>query len=324
MRIKHAIALRLDKSDSKMKNILQRVNNEVFHQDLKYKKYKFGRDNPDKTFYVIRPTSEAEGLLSLFFMVMRNIAFAEENNMIPIVDFQNYRTQYNCDRLINSSMNAWEYFFKPISTISLEEVYKSKNVYLAGWGRPEIKSNLFRNDYSEELNAKRHTFIQSHTCIQNNIRERVDSFHNSNFDGSVLGVYVRGTDYLKLKPKGHPIQPELEDVMKKVDEFIERHSIQKIFLVSEDFGIYQKFINRYGEMVFSSDNHYISDYKNDLVYSCLKDQDPFEKGAVYLEKMLLLARCPFIVTTLTNGSLFSLAVAERDFTEKYVFDLGKY
>ncbi len=324
MRIKHMLGVMIDKMDGSGKRVLQRINNEIFHQNLKYKKHNYGTENPDKIFYVIRPTSEAEGLLSLFFTVMRNIAFAEENNMIPIVDFQNYRTQYNCDNPINTSRNAWEYYFKPISKYSLEEVYKSKNVYLTGWGRPDIKSNLFRNDYTEEINVERQLFIKKYTGIQDNIRDRVDRFIRENFTEDVVGVFVRGTDYLKLKPKGHPIQPELSDIFIHVDEFIDRYSVNKIFLVTEDYDIYTKFKERYGNMIFSSDDNYISNYNGELVYNCLKNQDPFEKGAVYLVKMLILAQCPYIVTTLTNGSLFSLAISEQEFKDKYIFNLGKY
>lgn len=324
MSLKHFIGKKLDKSNGLIKRILQRANNEVFHQDLKYKYCSFGEMNPDKTFYIIRPTSKIEGLLSLFFMVMRNIAYAEENGFIPIVDFLNYETQYNCDRLINNTHNAWEYYFKQVSDISLDEVYKSKNVFVSGWGRPDSKCTIFKNDYSEEINNERKTFIAKYTGIQETINEKVIDFCEDNFTEEVLGVYVRGTDYLRLRPKGHPIQPPLEDVMEKVKEYVGKYNIKKIFLVTEDYGIFEAFKKSFGEMVFSSDDFYIKDYKDDFLYSCLSEKDPFEKGANYLIKMLILAKCPYLVSTLTNGSLFSLAISENEFKDKYIFNIGKY
>lgn len=324
MNLKRFIGKQLDKSDCLLKRILQRVNNEVFHQDLKYKYCSFGKMNPDKIFYIIRPTSKIEGLLSLFFMVMRNIAFAEENGFIPVVDFQNYVTQYNCERLINGTLNAWEYYFKQISDISLEEVYKSKNVFVSGWGRPDLKYSIFKNDYSEEINRERRNFIAKYTGIQETINEKVIRFCKDNFTESVLGVYVRGTDYLKLQPKGHPIQPPVEDVVAKVEEFVRKYDIQKIFLVTEDYNIFEIFENKFGDKIFSSDDFYIKNYKDNFLYSCLSERDSFEKGEIYLIKMLILAKCPYIITTLTNGSLFSLAIAENEFKDKYIFNLGKY
>ena len=40
--------------------------------------------------------------------------------------------------------------------------------------------------------------------------------------------------------------------------------------------------------------------------------------------MMLLNECDYLVSTLTNGSLFSLAMKEGDFKDKYIFNLGKY
>lgn len=321
---KSYIGFKLDGNHSRWSNVVSKINLYIFHYKLRYQKKCYGPHNPDKTFYVIRPTSEAEGLLSLFFTVIRNIEFAERNNMIPVVDFQNFKTQYNKEEFVNGSANAWEYYFKPISNYSLEEVYKSKNVYMFGWGRPQLKDGTFQNDYNEALNKKRHTFINKYTGVSKSVQDQVSSYKHLFEYNNVLGVFLRGTDYLRLKPAGHPIQPDTRDVINKAHEFIDKYDINKIFIVTEDRSLYNMFRDEFGNMLFSIDNNYISNYQEGYVYSCMANMDPYQKGLTYLTKMLLLNECDYLVSTLTNGSLFSLAMKEGDFKDKYIFNLGKY
>ena len=102
--------------------------NRIFYPELVERKMSFGEKNEDKIFYVIRPRKNSvEGLMALLFYVIQQIGYAEKNNYIPVVDFKNYKTQYNI-----ADENAWECFFEQISNYSLEEVYQSKNVVLSG------------------------------------------------------------------------------------------------------------------------------------------------------------------------------------------------
>lgn len=324
MNIKRYIGLKLDKTDGRIKRALMRLNGYIFHYNARYHKKRFGEKNPDLTFYVIRSTGMEEGLLSLFFTVMRDVAFAKENNMIPVVDFQNYKTQYNSELEEFAGKNAWEYYFKPVSAYSLEEVYESKNVYLSGWNRPGTKSHIFQSDYSEELNKKRNEFIKECTGVQPYLEEKTMNYcREHRISDKTLGVYVRGTDYIKLEPKGHPRQPKLEEVLEKVDAYVKEYDIKQIFLVTEDYNIYQTFREQYPGMILTSESTYIKDYKDNYISHIMTDE-PYTKGLNYLMKMLIFNECPYIVTTVTNGSLFSLALREKEVQDKYVFDLGKY
>lgn len=314
----------IGKKSTKLVKLLSYINLSLFHRDLKYRKKCYGQLNLDKTFLIIRPTSNAEGLLSLFFTVMRNVLFAEENGMIPIVDYKNYSTQYSGNNSDSESINVWEEYFLPVSKYTLDEVYKSKNVYVTGWGRPILKNNIFMNDYSEKINEQRHDFICAHTGVSAKVSSTLAEYIDTFRDSAVLGVFVRGTDYVKLKPIGHPIQPLIEDVIEKVEEFITKKTIDKIFIVTEDYNVYLRFQERFGGLLFSIDNNYVKDYMNGYVYNNIHNLSPYEKGLVYLQKMLLLNECKYIVATLTNGSLFTLAMKEGEFEDKYIYNLGKY
>ena len=53
-------------------------------------------------------------------------------------------------------------------------------------------------------------------------------------------MFIRGTDYVALKPKGHYIQPTVEMLLSKVKEYIQEFQIDNIFLITEDKEIENK------------------------------------------------------------------------------------
>lgn len=38
-----------------------------------------------------------------------------------------------------------------------------------------------------------------------------------------IGVYVRGTDYIKLRPSGEYVQPNVKQVEQQIEKFIEQY-----------------------------------------------------------------------------------------------------
>lgn len=142
--------------------------------------------------------------------------------------------------------------------------------------------------------------------------------------GKILGAFLRGTDYVKLRPSGHHIQPTVEELMGKVSEFLEQYpDIKAIYVVTEDAGYYQRLRERFGGLVFSSDDVFVNAEAEDWLAESLKD-DPYERGLRYLHRLLLLERCDYLVTSLAAGSEYVLDMAGDHYQEKYVFDLGRY
>lgn len=133
--------------------------NRIFYPELVERKMSFGEKNEDKIFYVIRPRKNSvEGLMALLFYVIQQIGYAEKNNYIPVVDFKNYKTQYNI-----ADENAWECFFEQISNYSLEEVYQSKNVVLSGINAIyDTYSYLYNKSFNEDDLQKTHLLAKKY------------------------------------------------------------------------------------------------------------------------------------------------------------------
>lgn len=309
--------------------LLVKLNKALFHRNEKQQFISGGEDNPDKIFYVIRGSGREVGLCSHFITVVNEAYDAMDRGYIPVVDFRDDRTQYNMPHMIHGTWNAWEYYFKQISGYTLEEVYKSKRIIVSGsCGFSERKKIAYGSDYSD-ASIKR---VRDFACggligVKEDVLEEVRRKREELFPemGEVLGVFCRGTDYIALKPKGHPIQPNVQEVMAKTQEYLKRHpQIEKIFLATEDINIYNAFNAAWGGKCIVSDDAFVENYDGrDYICNYLAE-DKYVTGRNYLVKMLLLAECDYLIASKASGSFFSMVMKEGDWKGKYIFELGVY
>ncbi|WP_294168586.1 hypothetical protein [uncultured Clostridium sp.] len=323
IKLKHKIRLFLTKNDyekSKVYMLLVKLNLLIFNFNEREHKKSFGNNNADKIFYLIRPMSKEEGLLSSFFSVVKLIDYAKKKGYIPYIDMQNYETQYNDE--FCEIKNSWEYYFKQPSNYTLYEIYCSKNVILSGWKWKERNEKEYCN--VEEYIRLIRDSVKDSTDINEYVKKIVAEKKKELFSGNTLGVFVRGTDYVKFKPRGHYIQPSIEMVFNKIDEYLKKYKIDNIFVVTEDYEIYEKLSDRYKGMVFSSDDTFIKDYDGkDYVWKYTSN-NKYIAGLNYLIRVLLLNECGYLITSLASGSIFSLVMNEKNYKDYYIFDLGKY
>ena len=296
------------------------------YPELREQKKSFGDLNKDIVFYVIRPyTNSNEGLMSLLLNVCRHIVYAQNRSYIPIVDFKNYKTQYSDDR----NVNIWEDYFKQLSPFSLEEVYASKNVILCGLTptRDELFEPYNRFDNNSVFLARE--IVGKYIVLNDNVKEFIDRERVAVNPQNCLGVYLRGTDYLSIKPVGHYIQPTVEQAIPVIDNYLEKNPEHNIFLVTEDESIYKKMKQKYlNKIIITSFDSFIKDYEDEgyLFQSEKLNQisnSKYERGLYYLIKEILLSECQHIIGGNTCGSWAAVAFSKND-TSYQTFDLGKY
>lgn len=302
--------------------------NFVRYPNMREEKHCYGKINDDRIFYVIRPRTDCiEGLMSLVLNVVKNLHYAESKGYIPVVDFENYETQYR-----DSSMqekNTWKFYFEQTSQYELEEVYKSANVVLSGLQALVATSNAIEQSYEPQIIENSRRIIKKYIRINETVEALVAKEENWDLE-CTLGLYLRGTDYVKLKPAGHPVQPTFEEARKIADEVMERNGLKYVFLVTEDQEIYDEAKAYYGDKLKTvSFDSYISNYGGTQFLG--KDNDSisqlsasaYRRGLNYLVKLLLLAKCNSFVGGNTCGSWAACVFAEH-FKEQYLFELGRY
>ena len=131
-----------------------------FNLNLFLEFHSFGNLNQNKIFYVIR-RSPGAGMFSNVIFVMNHLLIAKQHNFIPVVDMKNFPTIYNEKNIVNGTYNAWEYYFEKVSKYTLEEVYKSKNVF--------ITNNNFEKNMTLELFEKKFNKIKKKINIKKKI-----------------------------------------------------------------------------------------------------------------------------------------------------------
>ena len=286
-----------------------------------------GRKNTDKTFYVIRRSGMKLGLFSLFNTNLARIDYAIQNNMIPVVDMQNFNNAY-LEEGEYALVNAWEKFFEQPTEWTLESAYRSKRVYLSNAGIPDVMPNDsmdFFNDLNGQLLYWRDK-CKKYIRLKKNIEEYIAAEEGNLFkpDDKVLGVLARGTDYLKLKPSKHPVQPSIDELLKKTKEVLKERECNKIFLATEDKKIATRFFEEFGEICITNAKEYV-DYKSGYLSEIVSDKknERFTRGLDYLTTILLLAKCSCIVAGRTSGTV-GAALFSEGWKYSYFFDLGYY
>lgn len=335
--IKHKIANYLRKkhlTDGILYAILLKCNNLFFHRNMNMRKERYGKLNKEKTFYVIRNNNEEEGLISLFFMVLKEIEYAQSKNYYPFIDFQNYKTQYKKNELINGTYNAWEYYFMQPVQYSLDEIYNSQSVVLSGRSKRkaiekkqgECNRALQSYDFfDDKTNRMLYQFIKKNMDVQPYIQQKVESIWNEIFgDKKVIGVFVRGTDYVAFRPKNHSVQPTKEYVLDEVNKMIGKYPESYVFLVTEDSVIYSFFEEKLQDKMIRIQDFHFKEYSNDDYLYKYAKADSYQIGEIYLIKLLLLSKCHYLVSSIANGSIFTNIMNDNHYEERIVIDLGVY
>lgn len=298
----------------------------IARRDVLQKKKSFGEYNENKTIYLIKPDYQdgVEGLLSLIHKQVIYIDYAKQKGYIPYVDWKNYITQY-----YNGTDNVWEYFFVQPSEITEEEVYSCKNVYLSGWTFNNINPlGLFEKDifFNKEIEKKSYDLLFNNLRFSNEVLKAVETEAQNIDIDKCIGVYVRGTDYVRLKPSGEYIQPNVRQVEEQIIKFVNKYNAP-IFLVTEDGEIYDSLVIKFGKSIRTvSYDSFIYNYdgKDVLSKSNVLEVNKKLRGQRYLVKMILLSKCKYLISSITQGSKFSYALNGGKYIDEYIFNLGLY
>jgi hypothetical protein len=314
-------------------------------------KASFGELNPDVTFYVIRREPEIGGLCSHIIFNMLRIIIAEKKKMIPIIDMENYPTYYNEDEPINGTMNAWEYYFDQPSSVTLEEVYKSKNVVLSDllWPGRKFLPDFYGNDFLEDTDnqleycceiVRDYMHFNKYTMCK--LNEALASIKRRSGGGDILAVMSRGTDFKKLKPFGHHIQPEPEWLIDKSKEIMRKFDIKYCFLNTEEKYVLDMFKCEFGKNLLFLDHSYYDDF-NKIEAPCQADytdankhlfigeyikktneKSKFELTFEYLCNVFIASKCEYLLCGKNGGSIAAILFNNRQYKRKFIVELGMY
>ena len=294
----------------------------------------FGNLNPTKNFFIIRRRPPGWGFFSNYFYVLKGVMHAEQNNLVPVVDMENYWIgELSSLKKINGTHNAWSYFFNQTSEFTLSEVYESKNV---------IVSNGFRIlEQSHWINDKNLNFIlqPDKLLILNKIIDKYVTFNEPPRENiklvkrkiqwdpeNTFGLFIRGTSYFEYQKS---LTSDVHDFINACKQILNNNLLKKIYISTEDFLLYKKLVENFADYeVIPSIRHDITKSTEDWV----KDQKltfdggiqmGYEKTLRYLIEACLMAECSSFIGTPSNASSYIMARRQTGFGESFVFSKGE-
>lgn len=157
-----------------------------------------------------------------------------------------------------------------------------------------------------------------------------DEIKNIGEPHKMIGILLRGTDYVATKPSGHPIQPEPKEIFEKAKEFILKNQYEKVYVATDEEKLFFKAEDYFGSDIICSNKRAYYDeiyYSNDAInligqVHFQRENDNYLKGIEYLSSLTILSQCDAIVAGNCGGTLFSVLNSETK--NRYVFDKGYY
>jgi len=289
---------------------------------LEHKK-KFGKLNPDKTFYLIRRRPPGWGFFSNVLFVCQGIIYAQKNNLVPVVDMENYwMRELNSVKKVNGTYNAWCYFFQQTSSFSLEEVYKSKNVILSA-GSEILGSKHWLSTKNIDPVVTYNNLMFFRSILDNYIKLNEstkcsieETNKNLNWQpAETLGVFIRGKVYEHKIAATFFNIPELDSLTLEIEKTLQNYKLNNLFIVTESFQIYENLRVQFSNYNIIPSLRFDKNFNKkawDIDQRETWDGGiymGYEKTLTYLTEMSLLSNCKHFIGTHSNATIYSLARA---------------
>ena len=300
--------------------------------DDKPKEHYVRRGDPNKpTYYIIRRLPDTTGLLARYRMIMGHVRYALSNNWIPVVDMQNYPNPYLDPEKLGKE-NSWEYYFEQPLRIGLAEAYSGENIILSDGDavKPYPGHSLkFLEKRNDDLSEWRMLIKLGLIKMKPQLEEEISATWAKLFspEDRVLGVILRGTDYIARKIKGRPIPPPVDFAKSIVNAKLKDWKCNKFFLATEDKRILEAFQHSFGYRCVILDREYVefNSLKDKVVSTCRieRENDYYLQGKEYLTQIWLLSMCNALVAARCSGTTTAMML-DNKFEQTYFFNVGRY
>lgn len=187
--------------------------------------------------------------------------------------------------------------------------------------RPDERNIYYNNDLIKFWSNLGRKYIPIKNQIQKESNVIIRKlFKNSN---NVLGVKMRGTDYIKLKLKAHPIPPSLDKAIEDVKIFNLKNNYDWIFISSEDDIIKERFINEFRNKIAFLNPKTKINYKSDFLVKNKEINGNIEYAKNYVMNIYILSKCTDIVMSRGSGGV-GVIIFTNGFRNSLIYNLGEY
>ena len=190
--------------------------------------------------------------------------------------------------------------------------------------RPDEINMYYRN----ESISFWHDLAQKYMPIKNEIMIEVNEIMKHLFGNSknILGVKMRGTDYIAAKPPGHSIPPKVEQVISDVKDMDKQYNYDFIFFATEDELIRKEFIPHFRKKLKLLNPKTQINYnytEKDFINLNRNINGNIEYIKNYVLNTIILSKCLDIVTNRCSGTA-GIFILTNGFRHTKIYNLGEY
>lgn len=268
------------------------------------------------------------GLFSFYIVHLGCINKYISMGYIPIIDVMSFPNVFNGFKNSNYD-NKWEFFFYQPFGLRLKEVkYKAKNIEYFQCLGSEIRPDPSDFYYNQILVNYWHDLAQKYMPIKKEIIYEANKIIRVLFQGSsnILGVKMRGTDYISAKPAQHPIPPSVEMVIYDVKNLFNKNKYDWIFLSTEDEIMKEKFIKEFNYSIKLYNPKKKIKYDYNLGKNIMLNKDIYgnlEYAKNYLINMIILSKCTDFISAKGSGAV-GVFIFTNGFRYYHIYNLGIY
>lgn len=285
-----------------------------------------GEENPQEKILLLDYRTGKAGLMDIIKFTYDYVHIAEERGWTPVIKLDAMPNQY----LLRDGDNMWEYFFRPVSRISVEKAIHSAHVIRASSNYMMLNQwdeNLYQNETQLQLDkALRQSNIGDFRgIIRLNFETEREIFHRMpvefRCDDNILGVMCRGTDYSEKARKKRGVKvwnatPEM--MLEATRYYVKKYRIRYVFLATEEENVYLKFQQAFPEKLIAIEQkrvRYDAEKNPDAsVADLLALKDGREFGRTYLAVLYALGKCRYLIASMYCGATMgAFAFTERGF-----------
>ena len=172
------------------------------------------------------------------------------------------------------------------------------------------------------------------SILTDHFKAEMDEYYDALFgDEKVLGVMIRGTDYVTAKMTGDRKMATAEEMSPLIHEWLDKFGFERIFLATEDEDALEYMRSEFGHMVIAlsqeriklsdlHENELISDYERE--HSDGMYEEKLEDTTInYFYALYMLSKCDsFVCSGRCNGSDIVLSLNNGRFKNCYKFSVG--
>ena len=291
-------------------------------------KWKYKHDLKIKNFVILQRLECPQcGFFSNYIVHLGCIYRHLLQGNVPIIDLKSFPNAYNGNN--TSKNNPWELFFYQPYNFTLEVVLNyAKNVTKLECTcigeRPDEINMYYKSD---SINFW-HDFAEKYMPLKKELLiEAEEIMHNLfGYSKNILGVKMRGTDYIAWKPKGHSIPPKIGQVIKDTNMMDHKYNYDFIFFATEDELLKKKFVPYFKKKIKLLNPNIKINYnykKKDFINLNKNINGNLEYIKNYVLNTIILSKCLDIIAPRCSGTA-GIFILTNGFRNKIIYNLGQY